>query len=149
MMSKIFPLIFTFMVATAFVPQDTTFHTSLAEARAIAQKEDKAILMVFAGSDWCRPCMQFKKEILESAEFSDFAGKKIVLLYLDFPTRKKNQLPEEQKKQNEKLAAQYNQQGSFPHIVLLDKNEKVLSTIKFHNQTPADFINECKKHLAS
>lgn len=122
-------------------------HSDMTETKDQASKENKNILMVFAGSDWCRPCIQFKKEILGSAEFFNFADSNLVVLYLDFPARKKNKLSETQTAHNENLAGIYNPDGMFPKILLLDKNAEVLGDIKFVNQDPERFVSECKQIL--
>jgi len=121
--------------------------TDFDKAKSFAAKENKPILMVFAGSDWCRPCIQFKKEILESEAFEKYAKNNLTLIYLDFPIKKKNKLPEEQTKHNESLADKYNPKGAFPNILLVDAEGNILSKMKFHNQSPEDFIAECSKHL--
>ena len=101
--------------------------------------------MVFAGSDWCRPCIQFKREILLQESFTSYASENLVLLYLDFPSQKKNKLSEEQTAHNEKLAEKYNPRGAFPAILLFDKDEKLLGKLSFRNQGPETFVEECKK----
>lgn len=105
-----------------------------------AQENHKNILMVFAGSDWCKPCMQFKKDILLQPEFSAYSKEHLAILYLDFPMKKKNKLPEEQTKHNEALAEQYNKGGSFPKIVLMDEKMNVIKELKYTRQSAEDFI---------
>lgn len=116
--------------------------TDLAEAKSLALDQNAEILMVFAGSDWCHPCMEFKKEVLLSSAFEAYAAEHLVILYLDFPARKKNQLPAEQKAHNEALAERYNRGGAFPKIILLDPQEHLLAEPAFHHQTPEAFIHE-------
>jgi hypothetical protein len=123
-------------------------YQKLEEAQEAARNDNKAILMVFAGSDWCRPCIQFKKEILESDDFRHYQNDDLVLLYLDFPSKKKNQLPDDLKAQNERLAEQFNKEGAFPKILLVDSELNVLSYLKFTNQQPSDFVKECQKILS-
>jgi len=127
----------------------TITFTDLAKAKAHAIDSDQNILMVFAGSDWCKPCIQFKKDILESNEFSDRLGNQISVLYLDFPARKKNRLSKEQTAHNEALAERYNKSGAFPKIILLDADEKVLATPEFKGQSALDFVHELQPSLTS
>jgi thioredoxin-related protein len=42
------------------------WYANLEEAKKIARKEHKYILLNFSGSDWCGPCIRFHKEILEN-----------------------------------------------------------------------------------
>ncbi len=113
-------------------------------AKEMAVEKEVPIMLVFAGSDWCRPCIQFKKEVLESDSFQAFSEDNLLILYLDFPARKKNRLPEEQTLHNEELAAEYNQTGLFPKIVLLNSETEILGTINYIKQKPEVFIKDCK-----
>lgn len=117
------------------------------EAKAKAKRENKQILMVFAGSDWCKPCIQFKKEILENETFQQYAKDRFVVLYLDFPMRKKNKLPEAQTKHNEELAEKYNTDGVFPKILVMDATEKAKGELYFRNQGANNFIEDCRTLL--
>lgn len=92
-----------------------------------AKTEHKPILMVFAGSDWCKPCIMLNKQVWETEAFANYAKDNLVLLELDFPRFKKNQLPAQQVKHNEALAEKYNTEGMFPLVVLIDENGKVIS----------------------
>jgi thioredoxin-related protein len=114
------------------------------EAISIAEEQNRKILMVFAGSDWCIPCKKFEKTILSSPDFKKFQENELVVLYLDFPVKKKNQLTEAQKLHNEGLAAKYNQSGVFPKILLLSSKGDMLRDVKFKNQNAREFIQEIK-----
>lgn len=132
-----------FLAVSGFAQNDTSnWFIDLAEAKEFAKSHDNQILMVFAGSDWCRPCIQFKKDILNSAAFAEFAKEKMAVLYLDFPSKKKNRLSDEQTAHNETLASKYNSQGSFPKIVLTNEEGSVLAEPEFKEQTPEEFISE-------
>ena len=101
------------------------------EAVDIAQKEDKPIVLVFSGSDWCAPCIRLKKKIFESEEFKSYASSHYVLYNADFPRKKKNQLPQDKLGDNKILAEKYNSKGYFPLVVVLDKNQSVLGKTGF------------------
>lgn len=125
--------------------ENHAWFTDLTEAKTFAAENGTDILMVFAGSDWCRPCIQFKQDILHSDEFKKYAEGRLAVLYLDFPARKKNRLPEAQTAHNEALAERYNRTGAFPKIVLLDKDENVLAEPEFKGQTASSFIQLLEK----
>ncbi len=116
-------------------------------AKSYAAEHESNILMVFSGSDWCKPCIQFKKDILESKDFTSWGSSKLIVLYLDFPARKKNKLSPSQTEHNEKLAEQFNKSGAFPNIFLLDKKAKVLSNPPFKGQEVNDFIGSLETNL--
>ena len=96
------------------------------EAKQIAQKEHKHILLNFSGSDWCGPCIRLHKEIFEKEAFQTFAVKNLVMVNADFPRLKKNQLSATQQKINDAIAEKYNSKGSFPLTLLLNENGKLL-----------------------
>ena len=97
-------------------------------AKAKAAEGHKLILLNFSGSDWCGPCIMFRREYLDSKAFQDFASGHLILVNADFPRKSKNKLPDEVVKRNEALAEQYNRQGNFPYTLLLDANGEVLKT---------------------
>lgn len=100
--------------------------TNLENALSKAEKENKLVVLYFSGSDWCAPCIQLKKEILDSEVFLAFAKDNLELVRADFPRHKKNQLSKEQLTYNESLAEKYNPKGKFPLTVLLSADGKVV-----------------------
>ncbi len=102
------------------------WHSSMEEARQIARKEHRHILLNFSGSDWCGPCILLRKEIFDASVFSAMADTSLVLVNADFPRMKKDQLPKDQQQANDRLADSYNPQGKFPLTLLLTAEGKVL-----------------------
>ena len=107
-------------------PQGPGWYNDLQAARQIAQKEHKHILLNFSGSDWCGPCILLRKEIFDDPVFTMMADTTLVLVNVDFPRLKKNQLPVARQKMNDELADHYNPKGLFPLTLLLDAEGKVL-----------------------
>ena len=116
--------------------------TNYNEAVEVAKDQDKQILMVFSGSDWCKPCIQLRKEILESQEFKSYLINHLVLLELDFPYRKKNQLSKAQIAHNERLAERFNAKGIFPFVLLLDSSEDVIKVVTYKKGMSPDIFLE-------
>lgn len=135
---KIIPIILFALLPLGAFSQN--WETSLDEAKAIAQKENKNIILVFSGSDWCAPCIKLEKNIWQSAAFKEEAKKDWVLVKADFPKKKNNAQEESLKKQNAILAEKYNKEGNFPLVVIIDKNGKVLGKTGFKNVSPAEYI---------
>ena len=102
------------------------WHVNMQEARDLALKEHRHILLNFSGSDWCGPCIMLRKEIFDDPAFSALADTALVLVNADFPRMKKNQLSKQQQQQNDQLADKYNSQGKFPLTLLLDADGKVV-----------------------
>ena len=124
--------------------ENTNWFVDATQAKEYAIENNVNVIMVFAGSDWCRPCIQFKKDILESQSFQSYAQEGLAVLYLDFPSKKKNKLSKELTTQNENLAEQYNKSGSFPKIILLDSAMEKIKEVPFANQEPQAFIDQLK-----
>lgn len=110
-----------------------------------AKAENKVILMDFSGSDWCGWCKKLDREIFATAEFTDYADKKLVLLKVDFP--KKVRLSAEQEKHNMALARKYDIEG-FPTVILLDSAENVIGTLGYMQGGPRAFIAELEKRIS-
>jgi thiol-disulfide isomerase/thioredoxin len=102
------------------------WHYNLDEAKAIAHKEHKHILLNFSGSDWCGPCIMLRKRILDDTVFLKMADTSLVLVNADFPRKKKDQLSPLQQSINNALADKYNSEGQFPRTLLLNADGKVL-----------------------
>jgi len=90
--------------------------TDLDEAKAVAAKENKPLLVDFTGSDWCGFCIKLHAEVFDKPEFEEFA-KNYVLVELDFPNKKPQ--PEAEKAKNKAIQAKFAVSG-FPTILLLD-----------------------------
>ena len=127
-------LLFLFFFPTVIFSQD--WITNWDDALQMAAQDDKKIILVFSGSDWCGPCIKLEKEIWETKFFKDYAATHYVMVRADFPKRKKNALPKAQQSHNEQLAARYNPNGYFPFIVILDKQETVLGQTGYQKKEP-------------
>ena len=131
-------------VLCAFVVTNFCIGQTFNDALKKATAEEKPIMLVFAGSDWCAPCIKLEKEIFQSALFE--AEKKNWVLYkADF--LKKSKLPAEVKKENGQLADQYNQEGYFPLVVILNSTGKVLGKLSYSKDTPAAYIKKLREFI--
>jgi len=149
MKHKILTICSLFILSTTLFSQSSAWFTSSSDAKAYALKNDIPILLIFAGSDWCKPCMMLKADILQSDEFKQYYPTEFALLYLDFPMQSKNKLSPELTKQNELLAGKYNKSGFFPNLVMIDTQGKIIGSLTYKQQTPSVFINECKSLIAT
>jgi thioredoxin-related protein len=137
-------MIFAFLAivlgVTTAIAQE--WQTDFANAREIASKEDRPIILVFQGSDWCAPCIKLDREIWSTETFKSYAAKHYVMVKADFPRKKQNALSEEQTKSNAALAEKYNKQGYFPFVVVLDGDGEVLGHSSYKKTTPENYIKE-------
>jgi thioredoxin-related protein len=125
---------------TSLFGYSQNWNTNFENAKVKAEIENKNILLVFSGSDWCGPCMKLDKEVWQSPEFQIESNKSWVIYKADFPKKKANQLSPESVESNNKLAEKYNRNGSFPLVVLLDKKGKVIGMTGFKNGSASDYI---------
>ena len=133
-------LILGLLLFTSIFIQAQNWQSNFEQAKEIATKEGKNIVLVFSGSDWCAPCMKLEKNIWNSEEFKAEAQQNWIIYKADFPKKKANQLSEELTQQNKQLAEKYNKGGSFPLVVLLDSSGKVLGMTGFKNSSPQEYI---------
>lgn len=110
------------------------------KAKEIAATENKPIILVFQGSDWCGPCIKLDREIWSTDVFKSYANEHYVMLQADFPRRRVNALPEDQALANAELAEAYNENGVFPFVVVLDKEGNVLGETSYVKTTPEGYI---------
>lgn len=120
------------------------WQTDIAKAKEIATNNDKSIILVFQGSDWCAPCMKLDKEIWTTPKFKELSNDHFVMLQADFPRKKRNKLGKEQQAHNNNLAEKYNPNGYFPYVVMLNSNGKVLGNLGYEKTTPELYFKKLK-----
>lgn len=122
--------------------------TQIETAQAKAKADGKPIVMVFSGSDWCRPCMNMKRNIFDKEVFTSYAKESVVLMDVDFPRRKENQLSMDQRRHNNGLASKYGIQY-FPTLVIVDASGKEIERIGYQSSMrAADYVKFIKHHAA-
>lgn len=92
-------------------------------AKAKAQEKNKLMLVDFTGSDWCGWCIKLRKEVLDTPEFDAYAKDRFVLMEVDCPRKKKQDVMLSQ--QNQKLCQQYNISG-FPTLLVMNAEGEVV-----------------------
>ena len=135
-------LLFIFCVASFTQLHAQQWLTNFQQAKELSTSQEKTILLVFQGSDWCAPCIKLNREIFESEHFMAYAKDHFIMLQADFPRRKKNALSPELQAHNNALAEQYNKGGIFPFVVVLNKDGRVLGQTSYSKKTPQEYIVE-------
>ncbi len=121
MKKLLLPLVAGLLAFTFTARADLSWGTDLPAALAQAKKEKKLVVMDFTGSDWCGWCIKLKKEVFDTADFAKYAKENLVLVEVDFPSKKK--LSAELKKANDALKDKYEANG-YPTIVVLNGEGK-------------------------
>lgn len=93
--------------------ENLKWYNDMNEASAIADKENKPLLLFFTGSDWCGWCHRLQREVFNTPAFTTWANENVVLVELDFPRNKV--LPQNIKEQNQLLQQQFSVQG-YPTV---------------------------------
>ncbi|WP_396633960.1 thioredoxin family protein [Maribacter sp. R86514] len=138
-------LLFAVISFSSITAQD--WNTDFTTAKKLAETNDLPIILVFQGSDWCAPCIKLDRAIWSTNEFKEYAKEHYVMLQADFPRRKKNALPEEQLNKNKALAENYNRQGIFPFVVVMNANGEVYGETSYKKLTPKEYIQELNSFI--
>jgi len=132
------------MLHVAGFAQEWNYDLEVAKKKAVA--ENKNILLVFSGSDWCARCMELEKTVWSSEQFKSESKKTWVLLRADFLQKKGIPDPVDVNDPKMILTEKYNRDGFFPFFVMIDKYGKVISKSGFEDlATAEDYISLFKK----
>lgn len=147
MMNPIRSLAFVFLAAACVTLASAgDFLNDLEAGKALAKKEDKALLVKFTGSDWCPPCQQLDQEVFSKSAFKKGVEKDFVVVVLDFPRTK--ELPAAEKEANEAALKTY-QVAGFPTVLLMDDNGKPFKKIDYRGGGPESYLAMLKASLAA
>ena len=114
--------------------------TDLAAARARAAAENKDVLMLFTGSDWCPPCMQLEAEVFSRAPASRLEDDFVPVLF-DFPNGKPQ--PPELVAANAAAQEAYGVEG-YPTVLLTTPDGTRYGQVRYGGGGPAAFLADTK-----
>ena len=83
-MKKILILILTVASLQIFAQENLNWHTDVDKAINLSIKSGKPLFLFFTGKDWCPPCKNLKKHLLDGVEYKKWSDN-VVLVELDFP----------------------------------------------------------------
>ncbi len=118
---------------------DLNWQTDFEEAKQLASKQNKLILIYFTGSDWSQPCKMLNKDFFYTEKFQKIAAKNLILVRVNSP-RRPDLISGFQKDKNLKLKKQYNQKV-LPTVVLTDANGTSLGMVESYN-----YLHDTSKH---
>jgi thioredoxin-related protein len=121
---------------------EPSWSTDYKRSQQEAKTNHKLLLLNFTGSDWCGWCIRLQNEVFSKPEFADYAAKNLVLVELDFPSRK--QLSDTIRQQNGEMAERYRIQG-FPTIIVLNADGQKVGELGYIPGGPSAFIAELEK----
>jgi thioredoxin-related protein len=127
-MKNIINTIFFFFLIQVGFSQEVKMITDWNKAKELAKKENKQILIILTGSEWCAPCKKMDKRVIENSEFKKYAENNLVIFLVDLPggglvmNSKVYQDYERFQKKYETKA--------LPSLTLTDKNGIKIKTLK-------------------
>ena len=149
-MKKITLVLFTllfFIIACGNKTQtsdELNWTANLEKAIETAKAENKAVLVNFTGSDWCRWCFKLSDEVFSQDDFKEYADENLILVKLDFP-RSISQ-SSETKAYNQSLAQKYGVQG-FPTILIFNSQGKPVAKTGYQAGGAANYVNHIQSFL--
>ncbi|KAF0177580.1 MAG: trxA [Limisphaerales bacterium] len=144
-MRKLFcSLAITLALLPSGLAADLTWLTDLPKAKEQAKAQGRLVLLDFTGSDFCSSCIRLHKEVFATKEFAEYAKKRLVLMELDFPLKKKQ--PDALKEANAALAKEFKVDG-YPTLIVLASDGKKLGEVEFDlfDATAKDLITGIEK----
>jgi thioredoxin-related protein len=102
--------------------------TEWKEAKELAKKENKRILIILTGSEWCAPCKKMDKKVIENSEFEKYAEQNLIVFLIDLPG---GGLVINSKvyQDYEKFENKY-QTNALPSLILTENNGTKIRTLK-------------------
>lgn len=102
-----------------------------------AQRENKALLLLFTGSNWCTYCTRLEQEVLDRPECIQALSPYFIFVKLDYQ-RPNVSLSPQLVEQTAALKRQYNI-TRYPTVVVINPQERVLGTTGYLEGGPARF----------
>ena len=98
------------------------------KAKQIASREQKNILLLFEGSDWCEYSQRLTREVFAKPDFKAQVAKDFVLVCIDSPRGSEANTRVESLARNKRLIEQFRVDG-FPTVVLTDAKGRVFGEL--------------------
>lgn len=55
------------------------------KATELATNENKKILIILTGSEWCAPCKKMENKVIANKEFQEYAKQNFIIFLIDLP----------------------------------------------------------------
>ena len=95
-------------------------------AKLRATQENKRILVLFTGSDWCPPCQEFQRDVANDAQFADIFNSSFVFLKVDW--LRNTPTPPEQASAVAALIKEY-EVSTYPSLKVLNAEGEELDDV--------------------
>lgn len=120
-MKKLFTLFLLIFTLTIYSQTSTpNWYTDISIASETAVAENKPMLILFTGSDWCSWCIRLQREVFSRESFTTWSKQNVILVEIDFPKYKEQ--PDNIVQQNKLLQEQFGIQG-YPTVWFVTVNK--------------------------
>lgn len=136
MHSYLFPLIAALLVGVSATAE--LQYTTPAEALQQATAQQKGVMMVFTGSDWCGACKMLETQALSRPDVQEAITAAFIPTELDFPRQK------QQDAQTKATLARYKQSygiTGFPTLVFADKQGRPVHIVVGYSE-PSQLLQD-------
>ena len=108
--------------------------TSYEAAMEAAREQEKPVLTIFTGSDWCPHCRTLEEQVLHTEAFEAWADDRVILLVIDLPQQG---ISAEERAARSKVCIKYGVR-TFPSAVLIDADGTRITAQSGYLGQPAD-----------
>jgi len=121
---------------------DAKWKTHLDEAQRVASKEGRDLFILFTGTEWCHPCIQFEADVLCRPEFTRGAAP-FVLVKLEYP-KSDDEMPADRR---DDLVAWRERYGvrAFPSVFLADATGRPFAATGHLGIGAAEYVQRLTK----
>lgn len=84
-MRTIINTILFLLVTNIGFAQEVEMITDWSQAKELAEKENKRILIILTGSEWCAPCKKMDKKVINNPDFQKYAKENLIVFLIDLP----------------------------------------------------------------
>jgi thiol-disulfide isomerase/thioredoxin len=110
------------------------WRTDFAAAQAEATESKRRLLVLFTGSDWCPPCIQFEGTVAHAPAFLKATEPAFVLVKLDYP--RNTPQPAALRARNEELLKRYGV-NSYPSLLVISADGSKSARVDTHKPRQA------------
>ncbi|MEO7412347.1 MAG: thioredoxin family protein [Opitutaceae bacterium] len=111
--------------------------TDFTAAQAEAAATNRRLLVLFTGTDWCPPCIEFEANVAHAKEFLSNARPDFVLVKLDYP--RNTPQPPALRARNDQLARRYGI-ASYPSLLVITADGAKSSRVDTTRRRKADGV---------
>lgn len=135
---------FAVVACVCAAPPSKDWFVDYDQAMEKAKEENKPLLVLLTGSDWCPYCIQLEKDVLKSSSFKNLAKNDFVPVYVDFPRRSADA---ELVKRSGEIARKLNFRGGYPTMKILKPDGTEIGEIRGY-MPKKEYVKKLKSFIS-